>query len=98
VDEQWLREWAVGEAEYPPKTLREDVGTLLAEVAVLRAVAVYAQEYRRLTANGPYQHAGRRLDDALHLLAEHDGNLSAAIRALPAEALAARAQPTDQET
>lgn len=43
MDEQWLQEWSTGEAEYPPKTLREDVGALLAEVAALRAVAKAAR-------------------------------------------------------
>jgi hypothetical protein len=32
MDAQWLREWATGEAEYPPRDLREQVGQLLDEL------------------------------------------------------------------
>jgi hypothetical protein len=41
---------------------------LKAEIERLRAVVVHAREYRRLTADGPYRHAGRRLDAALAVL------------------------------
>lgn len=36
-DEQWLREWAADEAEYPPKRFREEVGELFADLDAARA-------------------------------------------------------------
>lgn len=38
TDEQWLREWATGEAEYPPKDLRDQVGRLLDVADISRQI------------------------------------------------------------
>jgi hypothetical protein len=89
VDEQWLREWSADECDNPPKTLRQDVGALLAQLAALRAVAD-AAEALRIALNEDIRAYNIAEDERLALVT--------ALDALLAEALTARARTADQET